>query len=41
MYYRDRSHATILLNAPTNLIQFDENSIPGVTITEIGQHAFF
>ena len=40
MYYRDRSHATILLNAPTNLIQFDENSIPGVTITEIGQHAF-
>ena len=40
MYYRDRSHATILLNAPTNLIQFDENSIPGATITEIGQHAF-
>ena len=40
MYYRDRSHATILLNAPTDLIQFDENSIPGVTITEIGQHAF-
>ena len=40
MYYRDKTHATILLNAPADLTQFDENSIPGVTITEIGQHAF-
>lgn len=40
MYYRDRAHATILLNAPSDLVYFDEDSIPGVIITEIGKNAF-
>jgi len=40
MYYKDQSHATILLNAPVDLIEFDEKSIPNVTITEIGKNAF-
>ena len=40
MYYRDRAHVTILLNAPSDLVYFDEDSIPGVIITEIGKNAF-